>query len=518
MRQLRVVGLTIAVFGAVVALVWAATVVRPAAVNPAVAPAQPAPTATARETPQQREIQGIKEVNYYPSANGWAYMWSNFDPTVIDRDFGRIQAMGANTVRIFIQPSVFGYPAVNPVMADRLAQVVALAAEHSLRAHLTLFDWWSGYTDISGSKEWVRSLLSPYKGDPRIVVVELKNEIDSQDQTAVSWVAAMLPYLSTVTPGTLRTVSVANVSPQVFASFVRALENSLPDFWDYHYYGPAWDAYNSFSKLKALAAPRPLFVGETGYSTAGTAGDQAALEQAQASYYQVVFSAAAALGLPDPAPWILNDFASTAIPPGRTADNLAEYGFGLYRVDGTPKPAVAVIKAAFTKKLGDSIDGSFEHESLPSGMTVAGSWQVADPAQADFAISHSVAYQASSSAEISDSLAGTPGQFAFLYSVPVQPVHTGSMWSASAWACGTDTSGTARIALQWLDSAGHYVGQAASASLPAGDSLWTQLTVKARVPGNAAAVLVLLETKDDQGTAWFDSVNVGPDGDNDVTT
>ena len=51
-----------------------------------------------------------------------------------------------------------------------------------------------------------------------------------------------------------------------------------------------------------------------------------------------------------------------------------------------------------------------------------------------------------------------------------------------------------------------------------GYSLWTQLTVKARVPGNAAAVLVLLETKDDQGTAWFDSVNVGPDGDNDVTT
>ena len=217
-------------------------------------------------------VLGLKEVNYYPAAGGHTYMWSRFDPTVIDRDFARIRALGANTVRIFIQPSVFGFPTVHPVMADRLSEVIGLAAKHSLRVHLTLFDWWSQYTDIDGSKEWVSSLLSRYRDDPRIAVVELQNEVDPRDRAAVAWVTTMLPYLSTVLPGTLRTVSTASVPPEVFALFTRELKNSPPDFWDYHYYGPAGDAYSLLSRIKTLAAPRPLFVGETGYSTDGSAG------------------------------------------------------------------------------------------------------------------------------------------------------------------------------------------------------------------------------------------------------
>lgn len=505
MRRMRVVGLVVTVLGIVALVIVVMVPVRGAQESGVTAPPD-AGSAT------KSAIQGLKEVNYYPSANGWAYMWSHFDPVVIDRDFGRIRAMGANTVRVIVQPDVFGYPVVHPVMAARLAEVIQLAGKHSLRVQLTLFDEWNHYTDIRGSKEWASSLLSRYRGDSRIAVVELRNEINPQAPAEIAWAAEMLPYLSVVMPGTLRTVSVASVSPKIFALLVSELRNSSPDFWDYHYYGPAWKAYSSLTQIAALAAPRPLFVGETGYSTAGTAGDQAALEQAQAAYYRVVFTAAAALGLPCPAPWILNDFSPDAIPPGRTADTPAEYGFGLYRADGTPKAAVAVIKAAFTGKLDDFIDGSFQDESLPDGKTVAGTWQVSDLSQAVFGISHSVAYQASASAEISDSEIGSPGQFAFMYTVPVQPVHAGVIWTASAWARGTDTSGTARVALQWLDGSGHYIGQAPSASLPLGDSTWTRLTVAARVPVKAAAVLVLLETKDDQGTAWFDAVSAGPAG------
>ena len=296
-------------------------------------------------------VQDLKEVNYYPAASAHTYMWSRFDPTAIDRDFARIRGLGANTVRIFIQPSVFGFPTVRPVMADRLSEVIGLAAKHSLRVHLTLFDWWSTYTDIDGSKEWVSSLLSRYRDDPRIVVVELQNEVDPRNREAVAWVSTMLPYLSTVMPGTLRTVSVASVPPEVFALFTHELENSPPNFWDYHYYGPAEDAVSVLSSIKALAAPRPLFVGETGYSTDETPGDQAAQEQAQAAYYRAVFAAAAALGLPTPAPWILNDFTPGGIPPESPAvDEPAQYGYGLFQLNGTPKPAAAVVRRAFSGK------------------------------------------------------------------------------------------------------------------------------------------------------------------------
>ncbi|MBV9207594.1 MAG: hypothetical protein JO037_19835 [Actinobacteria bacterium] len=288
-------------------------------------------------------------MNYYPAAGGWTYMWSRFDPVAIDRDFARIRALDANTVRIIIQPSAVGFPAVRPVMADRLSEVIGLAAKHSLRVHLTLFDWWSGFTDIHGSKEWVSSLLSRYRDDPRIAVVELHNEIDPQNHAAVAWVTTMLPYLSTVMPGTLRTVSTGSVPAEMFASFTHELTSSPPDFWDYHYYGPAGDAYSLLSTIEALAAPRPLLVGETGYSTDGTPGGQEAQEQAQAAYYQAVFAAAAALGLPSPAPWTLTDFSPGAIPPSSgTANEPAQYGYGLFQLNGTPKPAAAVVRRAFS--------------------------------------------------------------------------------------------------------------------------------------------------------------------------
>jgi endo-1,4-beta-mannosidase len=351
-RHARTVGLTVAILF-VASLILVKVLAQPASDSPArpVPTVPDSPAAPNGQAVPISTVQGLKEVNYYPAVGGWTYMWSHFHLKVINRDFARIRSLDANTVRIFIQPSVFGFPTVRPVMAHRLSEVIGLAAQHSLRVHLTLFDLWSQYTDIAGSEEWASSLLSGYRGDPRIAVVELRNEVDPQDPEAVTWVTRMLPYLSTVMPGTLRTVSIASVPPDVFASFAHDLKNSPPDFWDYHYYGPAGEAYYVLSRIKALTGPRPLFIGETGYSTDGTPGDQAALNQAQAAYYRAVFNAAAALGLPDPAPWTLNDFYPQAIPPSQpAANNPIEYGFGLFELNGTPKPAAAVVRRAFSEE------------------------------------------------------------------------------------------------------------------------------------------------------------------------
>jgi len=339
MRQVRIVGLTAAVLiSAVVALILAIAATRPTS------------NGAAGQLPaaQERAVGDLKEMNYYPAAAGWTYMWSRFDPRVIDRDFARIRALGANTVRIFVQPSVFGFPNVRPIMSNRLSEVIGLAANHSLRIHLTLFDLWSRFSDIQGSQEWISSLLSRYRDDPRIEVVELHNEINPRDRAAVDWVTRMLPYLSNVMPGTMQTVSTPGVPPEAFALLTGELRNSPPTFWDYHYYGPPGRAFSVLSQIKALAAPRPLFVGETGYSTDGTSIDPAAQEQAQADYYRAVFSAAAALGLPYPAPWTLNDFYPMGIPPGQTADQPVSYGFGLLQLNGVAKPAATVVRMAFS--------------------------------------------------------------------------------------------------------------------------------------------------------------------------
>jgi hypothetical protein len=306
---------------------------------------------------QLHSIADIKEVNYYPAARGWAYMWTKWDPAAIGSDFARIHGLGANTVRIVIQPSAFGYPTVSPVMAKRLSTVVAMAAAHALRVQLTLFDWWRQYGDIQGSEHWVSSLLSHYRHDGRVAVVELHNEIDPEDPKAIAWVKRLLPYLSKVLPGTLRTVSVASIPPPEFQHFTQELSHAKPDFWDYHFYGVAKDALSRLGWLKQIAGSKPLFIGEIGYSTdqsasaaPATAG-QPTPEQAQATWYQSLFAATDALQLPRPAPWTLNDFSPGAIPPGQTASDASQYGYGLYEVNGTPKPAAAVVAHGFARAL-----------------------------------------------------------------------------------------------------------------------------------------------------------------------
>src|SRR5215472_894636 len=163
MSPARAAGLTAAIL-LVASLIVAIALAQPASHGPA----RQLPAVSKGLTALESRVRDLKEVNYYPASDGWTYMWTHFDPTAIDRDFARIRGLGANTVRIFIQPPVFGFPAVSPVMADRLSEVIGLAAKHSLRLHLTLFDLWSRFTDIDGSKEWVSSLLSRYRDDPRI--------------------------------------------------------------------------------------------------------------------------------------------------------------------------------------------------------------------------------------------------------------------------------------------------------------------------------------------------------------
>ena len=64
----------------------------------------------------RREIQDVsdvvtplKEINYYPSDYAWEKFWQQWPQAKhqMDTDLDRIQALEANTVRIFLHPSAF---------------------------------------------------------------------------------------------------------------------------------------------------------------------------------------------------------------------------------------------------------------------------------------------------------------------------------------------------------------------------------------------------------------------------
>jgi endo-1,4-beta-mannosidase len=296
-------------------------------------------------------VSGLKEISYYPSQTPWGAMWFNWQPTAIDADLAKIAALGANTVRIFIQPATFGYPTPMTTYVSRLGQVLSMAAAHGLKVHLTLFDLFTSYTDITGSEQWASALLSPLHGDSRIAAVELQNEINPTNAQAISWAQTMLPAIRSYS-GLPVTVSVTGWDTATpLAQLISALGSVKPDFYDLHVYGNPAFMQSAYLNAKQMAGSTPLIIGETGYSTdpsntywIGANQTVAMQEQAQAYYISYAEQTAKSVGLPPVGLWTLNDF-----PSGLPNVTAVEQHFGLYRLDGTAKPAVATVQSFFGK-------------------------------------------------------------------------------------------------------------------------------------------------------------------------
>jgi hypothetical protein len=454
----------------------------------------------------------LKLVNYYPADDGWTYMWERWKPAEIDRDFARIQGLNANAVRVIVQPSAFGFPDPSPLYQQRLAEVIDLAAQHGLTVELTLFDWWHSYGRVLRSERWARELLAPYANDRRIACIELQNEIDPGNPAAMAWARALLPYLRTLAGDTPVTVSVTGglELAGVLARLGQQLGTSLPDFWTVHYYDKSELAYGVLAATKLAAGTLPLYVGETGYF----AGDsdprvrrRADLEDEQVRFLDSMEAATMLLGLPPIAPWILSDFAPDGSPKRLPT---SEYHFGLFRVNGRPKPAAAEVRTYFGSGAPDlGFDGGFEQveAGLPTPEPALWRRRGAAAFALDSTVAHSGAYSVSLSG-----VRGFPTAHATLATIPAAPwVTPGEPVTLSAWARGADVSGTNSLSIFWYDGARNFLGRTDSAPVAAGTSDWTQLEVQALAPPGAAYVRIVLSSNGNVGTVWFDDVTLADD-------
>lgn len=455
-------------------------------------------------------LRSLRLMNYFPADNGWQYMWTRWNPGQLNADFATMAALGAGAVRITVFPSVTGFPVPSAVMRSRLARVVGLASDHGLKVQLSLFDQFTDFADISGSLTWARDLLGPFRGSPHIAFIDLRNELDAPTTLGRAgvyrWVDALLPAVERDAHGIPVTLS---VSEPRHITVMRAALRVEPDFWDLHYYSSAELAYATMAEAVRAAAPLPVFVGETGFATTGDAppglpAGEPSMEAYQAYYYQVVEQAALSLGLGAAAPWTLYDFSPAAIPGMQQS---AQYAFGLLRGNGTRKPAAAVISRLFT---GGTVSPAFNADfdqavATPSGVLPA-IWRLWQPGQASFGWDPAVGHDGRGSARISGSRGigtGMPG----FYTGPVQPqVMPGDRYRVTAWVRGQAATGRNVVNISWLNDNGVFLSGTDSASLPAGDTPWTELTVTAVAPPGAAAAQIWLKSAHDAGTVWFDDV------------
>lgn len=450
----------------------------------------------------------LRVVSYYPADAGWTRMWEPWRPERIAADLRRLRGLNANTVRIVLPAHLFGYPEPEQRYLERLGELVGIAAGRGLHVQLTLFDWWGEYRDLEGSKRWARTVLEPYVGDARVAFVELRNEIDPSNADALAWARELLPWLRELLGRrTPVTVSVGGMEP---VRDLRALAAALPpparpDFFNAHYFtGGGGPAQRVFSDLRATAGATPLWIGELGYPTSTTVSGYpgvpltpAAQEAAQAHYFKLCFTALARLGLPAPGLWILDDFAAGAIPASDVENKEPEYHFGLFREDGSAKPAAAAIRALFAGKRDLGFNGGFETAAAAEdGAAVPALWGSSG------ALRLGRDATGGRSGVAAGLISGTTGSGEFTVTPVTAPVQTGRA-EVKAWIRGADA--TLRIGIAWFDQSSRQIGVSLARARPRGR--WRPVSVSASPPAAAAFARVLVRAGGVKGSVWLDDVS-----------
>jgi hypothetical protein len=453
-----------------------------------------------------------KVVSYFRVDAGWTELWRDWRPDRVAADLRRLASLRADTVRAIVEPGLFGYPHPSATYAARLREFVSLAARRGLRVQLTLFDWWYEWTDLDGSKTWARELLAPYAGDRRIASVELKNELVLKPHT-IAWARAMVPFVRSVTgPATPVTLSVSGTDPvRQLARLKRGLGRVRPDVFDIHYFGGGGElAYDVLTRAKAVAAPTPLRVGETGYPTTtalsgygGVPRTTSAQEAAQAHFLAALAWAVRAAGLPPAGVWVLDDLRPTAVPDRTVVDTDPELHYGLFRTDGSAKPAAAVVRAAFSGAPPLGFNAGFEDAAAAdAGASVPAQWSMQGE-QAMFAVDRAVAKEGGASARIAPSTAGSAS---LSITPPDGGLRGGEHVVLTAWARRANAGGRVFAVVEWFDRARRLIGRVASAPLPPDSTSWRRLYVAARASSRARYLRIDLVVQRVTGPVWFDDV------------
>ncbi|MGZ4359821.1 MAG: cellulase family glycosylhydrolase [Gaiellaceae bacterium] len=477
--------------------------------------------ATARGTRTTVAPSGMRVISYYPADGGWTLMWTNWRPERYAADFAHIRALGANTVRVVVQSSLFGFPQPDPVYLQRLQQMIGLAAERGLRVQLTLFDW-CGYgeiADIQGSEQWAAAVLTPYVDDSRVAAIELKNEIDPGDPVVLTWARDLIPYVRTLMNGaTPVTVSVTGDDPVASLTTLKtALGTSAPDFYTLPLFGGGGEtAYWTLRAAKRAAAPVPIWIGETGYPTlAGWSGypdlppTTSAREAAQAHYLKTIALAAAQNGLPPIGVWVLSDFLADAIPtqdPAQPKPGESEYNYGLLRADGSAKPAAAAVRRIFgSSRTPSDFNGGFEQTVRDAaGRVFPAEWSGTTLSDARLTLDAAVAHGGHRAAVLR-SLDGLPTGGSLSISPIEAAVPDGSIVQASAWVRVRSRGARVRLGLDWLGARARHI-KTSLVSLSSSGTGWVELRIGAHRPPAARAVRVELRVARSPGAVWFDDV------------
>lgn len=227
-------------------------------------------------------------------------MWQadTFDPTTIDRELGWAQALGINTVRVFLHNLLWQQDAAG--FSSRLNQFLNIAERHRIKPMLVLFDsCWdpnprlgpqhppipgvhnSGWVQSPGTRAladpaerprleaYVRGVVGRFARDERILAWDVWNEPDSpaaaypgQPRDKEALVAALLPlafdWARAAEPGQPVTSGIAwgdDWTPAGRHSAIEATQLGQSDVMTFHDYGWPEKFADRIRQLRAYGRP-----------------------------------------------------------------------------------------------------------------------------------------------------------------------------------------------------------------------------------------------------------------------
>ncbi len=296
----------------------------------------------------------LKGANYYPQWRPWSEMWRQWDGPQIERELRQAREdLGINAVRVMLPYNYTGKQndggKIPAVLIVRLRELSQIAGSLDMRLLIALFDFSHDFPAAGSPVEarhlaYLRELIPLFADDERIFAWDLHNEPDHYEiwrdgdpQRVLSWLGRMADLVHALAPKQLVTVGLGKHSNLWLPGPDGRRVIDYSDVVSMHSYDAGAIA-GELGELRAHTA-KPILVEEFGWPT-GPECVENYTEATQVGLYRTVLGAAkertAGVFV-----WSLRDYDS---PPTTRWDSREEY-FGLYRADGSLKPAARELQA-----------------------------------------------------------------------------------------------------------------------------------------------------------------------------
>jgi hypothetical protein len=239
---------------------------------------------------------------------------------------------------------------VTPELITHLREVTQIAGKLQMRLVVALFDFYedfapAGTKDEATNKGYLHDLVGNFIGDDRIIAWDIHNEPDNYDlwknggaPQVLDWLGRMADYVHQLDPNHLVTVGMGQYDHlwQAGPDGRRPIDYS--DMVSIHSYN-AGDLGRQLDELRSHTA-KPIVLGEFGWPTGPACVVRGYTEDQQTQVYHDALAVATGKVVGVLA-WTLRDY-----DPGPTLrwDNREEH-YGLYRADGSLKPAAVSLRA-----------------------------------------------------------------------------------------------------------------------------------------------------------------------------